>query len=115
MTIFVQEFLFRGYEPSKGGGGAWHVVLGSEVADGLGGTVVQLRTMSIAQAEAEGHSLPDLIAAINASTLVTAERANAELRSERDARTEMQGRLDEAALTIAGLQAELDALKQVTP
>jgi len=106
MTIFVQEFLYRGYEPSKGGGGAWHVVLGSEVADGFGGTVVQLQTMSIAQAEAAGHALPDLIGSINAATLAAAEGLAADLQAAQEAKASAEAQVVELMTQLAALQTD---------
>lgn len=76
MTPYVYEFLYRGTDPDDPSAApAWHVVMRG--LDGL--TWPGERIFNMSQAEGAGFALPDVIAGINAATLVEADRLRAQL------------------------------------
>lgn len=78
-TPFVEEFLYRG---RGDGSSAWHVVLASEVDDGLGGsTLVRRGPLTPAQAEAAGFSLDTVIADINTAALARGDALQAQVEA----------------------------------
>lgn len=101
--FWIEEFLYRGREEGSKQPPAWHVVLASRLADGLGGTHVVTKMFNIADAEKAGYSLPKLIASINADTLKSHDATVGE-------RDDLQKQFDNASAAIAQKDEQLAAL-----
>lgn len=92
MTLFVEEFLYRGKPPGSVELPAWHVVLGDAVTDAFGNQAISLSgPLTPARAETLGYSLAAVIADLNAGIAASADALRVELaavKAERDALTE---------------------------
>lgn len=81
MSVYLDEFLYRGRPEGSDQPPAYHVILGSVTRDGFGKTVVTTSdALTPEQAEAAGFPLPAALAAINAGAMAE----NALLRAECD-------------------------------
>ena len=94
MTIYVDEFLFRGRAPDDAEPPAWHVVLGNKGVTVFNDPFRDMSTtMNSQQAESAGWSLPTIIADIN---------------------TQLLKQCEVQAATIADLKTQLKALPAST-
>lgn len=109
MAIFVEEFLYRGREPGSAEPPAWHLQLTSLGTDDFGDPIRATRTLNMAQAEAAGWPLPQILSAINAEVMRAAEAAR--LRTEElEARlAEQEADLGRSAQRIAALEEQASA------
>src|SRR5882672_11850984 len=103
MTIYIEEFLYRGKAPSTGETEAWHVVLGNEIDNGFGQMVVNISNpMTPSQAQAVGFPLPVILASIN--TIIMDQ-----LDAEKAKSADLTAQLDAEKAKSADLTAQLDA------
>ena len=81
MALYVYEFLYRGPQQHNGNKGAWHIVLGNDVADGFGNTkTLTSGPMTPEAAKAAGVELPAILAEINTEVMAQLTAAQAKLR-----------------------------------
>lgn len=105
---YLYEFLYRGNaDPSKA---AWHVVM-AEDTTGLDGQAVTTYDgpLSIAQAQAKGYALPDMLAVVNTGVAATVDAANAQISSLAAQLTTSTGQVTQLQAQIAQLQAQIAA------
>ena len=79
MAIFIHEFLYRGRPEGAAEPPAWHLTLVSTGTNDFGETVRSEKTLTMAEAQAAGWDLPEIIAAINAETLIELDAKRAEV------------------------------------
>jgi hypothetical protein len=88
MTLFVEEFLYRGRAPSDAQPSAWHVILGDAVTDAFGKQSISLSdALTPSQAEELGFPLSAVIAGINNELAKQVDALSTELaatKGERD-------------------------------
>lgn len=118
MTIYIEEFLYRGKSPSSAQPASWHLVLGDEVTNGFGKNTISFAgPMTPAQAKDLNFDLPVVLAAINTAvmgqlTVKTSELAakSADLDAEKVKSAGLDTQLVAEKEKSANLQAQLDAL-----
>jgi hypothetical protein len=74
---YLYEFLWRGRAPGDATPAAWHVGIETRLDAGAGHVMPHVRTLSVAQAIAEGWDLKTIGEAIAAEALVEIEQARA--------------------------------------
>ncbi len=78
MSIYIEEFLWRGRPEGDAREPAWHVVLGSAGTDAFGRPFRDLTApLTPDGAKALGYDLPAILAAINTETLRECEALRA--------------------------------------
>lgn len=79
MAVFIHEFLYRGRPEGSDEPPAWHLTLASTGVDDFGAPAWSEKTLNIAEAEAAGWALPEIIDAINSKALVELHEVRAKL------------------------------------
>ncbi|WP_303831973.1 hypothetical protein [Asticcacaulis taihuensis] len=91
MSLYVEEFLWRGRPEGSDLPSGWHLIVGAKSVDGFGVERIDLsQALTPEQAEAMGFPLENIIAGINADALK---------------------QVDALAAQVASLQAQLDAMQ----
>ena len=106
MTLYVDEFLYRGKPPGSADLPAWHVVLGDAVTNGFGEPSISLSgPMTPERAEALGFPLAAIVAQINAGMAAAADALRVEIA---DCKTTITT-LETEAKTLRGEKSAAEA------
>lgn len=106
MTLYIDEFLYRGRAADDIEPPAWHLIMADKITDGFGVVQRHQRIFNMDQAAKAGYALPEIISTINASALASSDAAKATI-------TALQNQLDAANTSITNYAAEIQTLKNL--
>jgi hypothetical protein len=110
MTLFVEEFLYRGRAPADLQPSAWHVILGDAVTDAFGKQSISLSdALTPSQAEALGFPLSKVIAGINDELAKQVDVLSAELAATKGERDRAIKALDQMSKSLPAQAADPEA------